>query len=231
MIMMKHDKFELSESLARMQEVFESKGDEYRRYPYIPQEGIMEGDRGYFVDCVVIVSRLFFRTNQVSLLGLAKVYDIYIHEAKRILTEHELCHTVIVHGNSIIGVFNVGPEGYLNGLMDVAGRMSSLPDVINVKAGRKQKPLIGNICGMEVGHLYAVKEDDNIDFFGGMLNRAEQWIAKRDEEDERRGIYISQKVRDGLKEQYQQFFKIADFDDLYYGMVENVGMAKWVKEQ
>lgn len=214
-----------------MQEILESTGDEYRKYPYIPQEGIMEGHKGYFVDCVVIVSRLYFLTNDIKLLGLAKVYDIYINEAKRILMEHELCRKVIVHGNSIVGIYNVGTEGYLNDLMDVAGRICSLPDVINVKAGRKLHPVIGNVCGMEVGYLYAVKAEDDLDFFGGMLNRAEEWIKRKEDEIEQRGVFISQKVRDGLKEQYQQFFKSTNLEELYHGMIENVGMAKWVKEQ
>lgn len=228
---MQHNKYELAESLTRMQKILESTGDEYRKYPYIPQEGIMEGHQGYFVDCVVIVSRLYFLTNDIKLLGLAKVYDIYIHEAKRILMEHELCRKVIVHGNSIVGIYNVGTEGYLNDLMDVAGRICSLPDVINTKAGRKQQPVIGNVCGMEVGYLYAVKAEDDLDFFGGMLNRAEEWIKRKEDDNERKGVFISQKVRDGLKEQYQQFFKSANLEGLYHGMIENVGMAKWVKEQ
>lgn len=70
-----------------------------------------------------------------------------------------------------------------------------------------------------------------MDFFGGMLNRAEEWIKRKEDENERRGVFISQKVRDGLKEQYQQFFKSANLEGLYHGMIENVGMAKWVKEQ
>ena len=228
---MKHQKYELSESLKRMSDILDSKGDEYRKYPYIPQEGIMDGHRGYFVDCAVIVARSYFKTDDIKILGRAKLYDMYISEAKCILSEHELCQKIILHGNTIIGIYNMGTEGFLNDLTDVVGRLISLSDVINTKVGRKQSPLIGNVCALEVGDLYAVKAGEDMDFFGGMLNRVESWIAKHEDENEPRGFFISQKVRDNLKDQYQKFFQLADFGGVYHGMIENVGMARWVKEQ
>lgn len=228
---MEHKKYDLSASLGRMAEILDSAGDEYRKYPYIPQEGIMEGHKGYFVDCAVLVSRLYFNTNDIKALSLAKVYDMYIGETKRIMAESELCNKIIVHGNTIVGVYNTGKEGYLNELLDVAGRLISLTDVINAKVGRKDSPLLGNVCALETGYLFAVKADEGLDYFGGMLNRTEGWIAKPEEEKELRGLYISQKVRDGLKEQYQRFFQSQDSNGLYHGMIENVGMARWVKEQ
>lgn len=228
---MEHKKYEFSESLGRMAEILDSTGDEYRKYPYIPHEGIMEGHKGYFVDCAVIVSRLYFNSNDIKALSLAKIYDMYIGEAKRILAEHELCNKIILHGNSIIGIYNTGNEGYLNELMDVAGRLISLTDVINAKAGKKESPLFGNVCALEAGYLFVIKAEDGLDFFGGMLHRAEGWITKPEGDKERRGLYISQKVRDGLKEQYQKYFRLLSFDGLYHGIIENVGMARWVKEQ
>ena len=228
---MKHQKYELSESLQRMSDILDSKGDEYRKYPYIPQEGIMDGHRGYFVDCAVIVSRLYFKTDDIKILGLAKLYDMYICEAKCILSEHDLCQKIILHGNTIIGIYNMGTEGFLNDLTDVVGRLISLSDVINTKAGRKQSPLIGNVCSLEVGYLYAVKAGEDMDFFGGMLSRAESWIVKHKDENEPRGLFISQKVRDSLKDQYQKFFQVVELGGVYHGMIENVGMARWVKDQ
>ena len=229
---MVHKKYELSESLQRMGDILDSKGEEYRKYHFIPQEGISDEHRGYFVDCAVIASRLYFHTNEISPLGVAKVYDMYINEAKCILAEHELCNKIILHGNTIIGIYNFGPEGFLNELLDVVGRLSSLPDVINVKAGRKSSPLIGNVSSMEAGYQFAVRSDEGMDFFGGMLNRAEGWIVKRDvDAKEPKGLFVSQVVYDNLKEQYQNFFQLSDFGDLYHGYVENIGMARWVKEQ
>ena len=115
---MVHKKYELSESLQRMGDILDSKGEEYRKYHFIPQEGISDEHRGYFVDCAVIASRLYFHTNEISPLGVAKVYDMYINEAKCILAEHELCNKIILHGNTIIGIYNFGPEGFLNELLD-----------------------------------------------------------------------------------------------------------------
>ncbi len=229
---MEHKKYELSESLQRMQDILDSKGEEYRKYHFIPQEGILPEHRGYFVDCAVIVSRLYFYDVELSQLGVAKIYDMYINEAKCILAEHELCKKIILHGNTIIGIYNFGSEGFLNDMIDIAGRLSSLPDVINTKAGRKASQLIGNVSALEAGYQFAVRSDDGMEFFGGMLNRAEGWIMKRDEEKEKpKGLFISQVVHDNLKEQYQKFFHLQDFGGIYHGFVENIGMARWVKEQ
>ncbi len=215
-----------------MQDILNSKGDEYRKYHFIPQEGILPEHKGYFVDCAVIASRLYFNTNDLSQLGVAKIYDMFINEAKCILGEHELCQKIILHGNTIIGIYNIGSEGFLNELTDVAGRLSSLPDVINTRAGRKSSPMIGNVCALEVGYQFAVKSDDGLDFFGGMLNRAEGWLVKReDEEKDPKGLFISQVVHDNLKEQYQKFFRIDEKVSAYHGYIENIGMAQWVKDQ
>ncbi len=229
---MEHKKYELSESLQRMQDILDSKGEEYRKYHFIPQEGILPDHKGYFVDCAVIASRLYFNTTDLSQLGVAKIYDMYINEAKCILAEHELCKKIILHGNTIIGIYNFGSDGFLNDMIDIAGRLSTLPEVINTKAGRKSTPLIGNVSALEVGYQFTVRADDGMDFFGGMLNRAEGWIVKRDgEEKESKGLYISQVVHDNLKEQYQKFFQLSDFGGVYHGYVENIGMARWLKEQ
>lgn len=229
---MEHKKYELSESLQRMQDILDSKGEEYRKYRFIPQEGVLPEHKGYFVDCAVIASRLYFHVNDLSQLGVAKIYDIYINETKCILAENELCQKIILHGNTIIGIYTMGPEGFLNELTDVAGRLSSLPDVINTKVGRKSSPLIGNVCSLEAGYQFAVRADDGIDFFGGMLNRAESWIVKRGEDEkEPKGLFISQVVRDNLKEQYQKFFQLSRIEGVYHGYIENIGMSRWVKEQ
>ena len=37
---MVHKKYELSESLQRMGDILDSKGEEYRKYHFIPQAGI-----------------------------------------------------------------------------------------------------------------------------------------------------------------------------------------------
>ncbi len=229
---MEHKKYELSESLQRMGDILNGKGEVYRKFHYIPQEGISVEHRGYFVDCAVIASRLYFHTNEITPLGVAKVYDIYINEARCIMAEHELCDKIILHGNTIIGIYNFGSEGFLNELLDVAGRLCSLPDVINAKAGRRISPLIGNVSSLEAGSLFAVRSDEGLDFFGGMLNRAEDWIVKQGgDEKEPKGLFISQVVYENLKEQYQKFFQLSDSEGLYHGYIENIGMARWVKEQ
>ena len=231
--MMEHKKYELSESLARMEKILESTGAEYRRYQFIPDEETLNEHKGSLVNTVVIANRLFFTNREIDVLNLVKIYDIYVSEAWRILAEHELCCKVSMHGNMIVAVYSANTQDVVNGILDVASRLSSLPDVINVKIGRKQQPLIGNVCSMNSGFLYTLKTPEGYDYFGGVMNRAESWICnKYGDGGERKGTYISKNVYDFLKSDYQEFFRESDeYDDVYWGMIENIGMARWIKEQ
>ena len=227
---MEHKKYELSESLDRMSRIIDGDGQNYRRYAFIPDKDELGEARGNFVGCVVIAARLYFTEHEMELLPLAKIYDIYVREMKIILSEHQLCKQVVCHGNTIIGIYSIGVEGYMNELLDVAGRVITLPDVINAKLGRSNAPVIGNVCGMDRGMQFAIV-NDGVDYFGGLLNKVEGWIMKPRGENELRGLYISREVLDSLKEQYQGFFKDSEIDNVLLGKIENIGMARWVKEQ
>lgn len=229
---MKHEIYDLTESLKRMTRILEENGEDYMRYTYIPDSDTLKGHRGSFTECVVMAIRIYFNEKSMSILNLAKVYDIYLNEAYAIMSAHQLCREIIYHGNLIVGIFNTGEDGFMNGLMDVAGRLLSLPDVINVKIGRRGNPLIGNVCAIDRGYQYATAISGEIKYFGGMLSKMEDWIKKSGEgEEELRGLYMSKRAVDGLKEDYKGFFKKSEIDDVLHGKVENIGMAAWIKEQ
>ena len=226
---MTHNKFDLSESLDRMGTILSGNGDQYRKFSYIPNDNLLEEFRGSFVDCVVLVSRLFFMANDINLLGLAKIFDMYMNEVKIIMSELPLCKAILVHGYTITGIYNIGTDEYMSSIMDVAGRVKSLPEIINVRSGRKEKPVINNVCAMEKGQLYVTKSTQEVNYFGKMIDRAEGWVSKG-VKDEKTGLFISKQVHLELKSQYQGFFNIEETDVLF-GKIENVGMASWVKEQ
>ncbi len=224
-----HNKYDLSESLERMSTILSNNGEQYRKYPYIPEDNVLEEVRGSFVDSVALVSRLYFKAADISLLGLAKIFDMYTNEVKTILSELPLCREILVHGYTITGIYNIGTDDYMSLIMDVAGRVNTLPEVINVKSGRKDKPVINNVCAMEKGQLYVAKSLQEINYFGKMTDRAEGWVSKA-AEDEKTGLFISKQVHSELKTQYQGFFNEVE-PDVLYGKIENIGMARWVKEQ
>lgn len=223
--------FDFSESLERIETILKSNGEQYRKYPYIPEDDVIKSCRGCFVDGIVLISRLYFRATDVDFLILAKLYDAYINEARTILLDHPLCRKVLVHGNTISSVFNIGTEDYMNSIIEIAGKMISLPNVINYKAGRRTNPYLGNVCAMETGFLFAKWMPTGTEFFGGMMNRAEQWIAKPSEKEELSGLFISDKVHVALKQSYKDLFYKTEMTGLFHGSVENRGMLQWVEEQ
>lgn len=227
---MKHEKYELSDALDRMSAILSGNGEQYRKFSYIPEPELLEDNRGSFVDCVAIVSRLYFVEKDINILGLAKIFDIYQGEAKMILAESSLCRKVTAQGYTITGIYNIGTSDYMSDLLDVAGKLGSLPSVINTKVGRKDNPIIKNVCALEKGVLFVTQTTEGIDYFGNMLNRAECWLTNAVEKKEK-GIYVSEHVRSTLKSRYQEFFHETDDPDVLHGNVENIGMARWIKEQ
>lgn len=228
---MRHDKYELSESLDRMTRILDGNGEAYRHYTSIPSEEELREYRGCYVECVVIVCKLTFYERSVNIQKLAKIYDIYLGELNRILSEHYLCRKVVFRGNTVVGIYNTGLENFMSELMDIAGRASSLPDVINVKIGRRDNQLFGNICAMDRGVQYTKQINGESEYFGGLLNKVDRWISHQEDEKEKKGLYVSARVYSGLKEDYKAFFKETDIDDVLFGKIENIGMARWIKEQ
>lgn len=228
---MKHDIYDLTESLERMTRILEGNGEDYMRYPFIPDDDTLKGCRGSYTECVVLTSRLYFKERSISILNLAKIYDVFLKEGYAIMSSNQLCKEVLFHGNIMTAIFNVGGVGFMDELLDVAGRISSLPDVINVRIGRKEKPLIGNVCAMDKGYQFALAVAGEIKYFGGMISKMEEWINKPAAgEEELRGLYISKRAAEILKEDYKGFFKESEIEDVLHGKVANVGMAAWIKE-
>ena len=65
-----------------------------------------------------------------------------------------------------------------------------------------------------------------------MISKMEEWIKKPgDGEDELKGLYMSKRAAEELKEDYKGFFKESNIEDVLHGKVENIGMAAWIKEQ
>lgn len=227
---MKHEKYELSEALDRMGVILSGNGEQYRKFAYIPEPELLEGNRGSFVECVVIVSRLYFVDKSLNLLGLAKIFDMYEGEAKLILAEHSLCKKITAQGYTITGIYNIGTTDYMSDLLDVAGKLGTLPGVINTKVGRKNNPIIKNVCALEKGVLFVTQTAEEMDYFGNMINRVEGWLTKAVGSEEK-GLFVSEQVRSALKSRYQDFFNETDEEDVFHGNVENIGMARWIKEQ
>lgn len=227
---MEHKKYELSDALDRMRNVLSNNGEQYRQYTFIPEKEELATYDGAFVECVAIMSCLYFSDKKLNPLGLAKIFDMYLNEVKLIMAENPLCKKIIVQGYTVAGVYNIGINDYMSDLMDVAGKVITLPNVINTKVGRKDTPIIKNVCAMEKGMLFAINNSTDVDYFGKMMDRIGRWVIKAVDEEEN-GLYISEQVLSALKSQYQVFFHKKEENEIFFGKIENIGMSRWIKEQ
>lgn len=230
---MNNSKYDFAESQVRIGQVMERSGEDYWKYAYFPDIEELNKYKGAFVDGVMVACRLIFIGKNIDLLSLAKVYEAYISEAKAILEGSSALRNVTIDGHFFRGIYNMSSEGAFDEVLDISARLISLADVVNVKAGRKDDPLISAVCAIECGAMFVANLSDGLIFSGNMATRIEGYLM--DPTDKNRGIFLTDRVFEKLKDDYKAFFSPynneKDKFKLYYGSVENIGMARWVKEQ
>lgn len=227
---MEHKKYELSDALDRMGNVLSNSGEQYRKYPFIPEREELATHDGSFVECVTIMSCLSFIDKKLNPLGMAKILDMYLNEVKLIMAENPLCKKIIVQGYTVSSIYNIGADDYMSDLLDVAGKVITLPNVINTRIGRQKSPIIKSVCAMEKGVLFAINNPTDVDYFGKMMDRAERWMINALEKGNT-GLYISKQVYSTLKPRYQGFFNKETGDEVFRGNIENIGMSRWIMKQ
>lgn len=230
---MENSKYDFAESLIRIGQVMERSGGDYWKYTYFPDIEELKKYKGAYVDGIMIACRLIFIGKNFDLLSLAKVYETYISEAKAILQGSSAFRDMAIDGHIFRGIYNMSNEDVYNEMVDIAARLVSLADVVNVKFGRKEDPLISAVCAIEFGTMFVVHTGEGFVISGNMATRIEGYLMEPIEN--KRGIFLTEYVLGKLKDDYKGFFKPynneKDNHKLFYGSAENIGMAKWVKEQ
>lgn len=226
-------KYDFAESLIRIGKVMDRSGEDYRKFAYFPENEMLNNYNGSFVDALMIACRLIFIGKSMDLLTLAKIYEAFISEAKAILMSSSSCRNVIIDGHIFRGVYNILGEGVFDEVLDTAARLVSLADVLNVKIDRKEDPIISAVCAMEYGTIFVANIDDKAIISGNMATRIGNYLM--DPIEKKRGIFLTEqvlgKIKDGYKVFFSQLNNEKDNRKLYYGSVENIGMARWLKEQ
>lgn len=230
---MEYKEYDLAESLARMTSILEKSGDEYSQVDFVPKKEELEKNKGGFVNGVAIACRLIFEAGGMPLLTIARIYDMYMGEAEIIMKSNPQWRDVIIDGHIIRGLYNAENDNFFNELLDVGARLITLADVINAKIGRKNNKVIRASCAIDLGKCFYYNTNSGLKIIGNLLTRTEDIVRKSDNINVvTRGMYISENVLNRLKESYKSFFKpVPDKDKLYNGIVENIGMARWIKEQ
>ena len=218
-------KYDFSDSLARIDRVLESNGVEYRRFSQIVDIASQDKVKGGFSDAVVIGMRFSFASEDFSRLAQAKIYDILLSEELRIVQSSPLFFSYIVGGHTIKGIFQINQQSDYDHLMDVAAKMLSFVDVLNVKIGRKPV-LLKATCAIDSNLLFVSSFSGKNELLGTVMERMDEALNS-----EVRKLFVSEYVRDMLKEQYQNFFEKSDIKSFYEGKVENVGMSQWIAKQ
>ena len=224
--------YDFTETLARIGQVKDRTGEDYRKYAFFPEKDELKQCKGAYVDGIAIASRLVFVARDIDLLTIAKVYEMFLTEARAIMTVTSAFRDVSVDGHIFRGLYNIENDDFFNEVLDIAGRLISLSDVINTKLGRRNNPIITSMCAIDFGTMFVANVDDNLIYSGNMCTRIEGYIIKPLKEEVKKGIFITEKFYGKLKDDYKAFFnKVVEESKVYYGSVENIGMSRWVKEQ
>lgn len=218
-------KYDFSDSLARIDRVLESSGSEYRKFNQIMDVAILDKVKGAFSNAVVIGLRFSFTEENFSLLAQAKIYDLLMSEELLIMNSSPLYFSHVVEGHTIKGVFQAHQQSDFDDLMDVAGRMLSFVDVLNVKIGREPR-LIQAAGAMDSQPLFVTSYGGKNEMLGLVMDQMDVPLRS-----DVRKLYITGSIKELLKEQYSQFFSKSKYDLFYEGNIENVGMSQWIAKQ
>ena len=218
-------KYDFSDSLARIDRVLESSGVEYRQFSQIVDIASQDKLKGGFSEAVVIGLRFSFVDENFTRLAQAKIYDILLQEELRIVQSSPLYFSYVVEGHTIKGIYQVNQQSDFDHLMDVAAKMLSFVDVLNVKIGRKPV-LLQATCAIDTSQLFVSSFGGKNEMLGTVMERMDVPLKSNS-----RKLFISGTVRDMLKEQYRKFFDESEMQPFFEGKVENVGMSQWISKQ
>lgn len=218
-------KYDFSDSLARIDRVLESSGVEYRQFNQIVDIASQDKVKGGFSDAVVIGIRFSFTDEAFSRLAQAKIYDILLSEELRIVQSSPLFFSYIVGGHTIKGIFQINQQSDFDHLMDIAAKMLSFVDVLNVKIGRRPI-LLHATCAIDSNQLFVSSFSGKNELLGTVIERMDEALKSGS-----RKLFVSESVRDMLKEQYRKFFEVSAIKPFLEGKVENVGMSQWIAKQ
>lgn len=220
-------KFNFEQSLATMDGILHS-GNVIPRPGAYPTEKL-GGARGAFMDATVMVA-VFDATGveEAQNEDYARAYDILLTQMYDLVASQPLLLYFDWDGEKLKVVFNTTKKPHIDAMVDVAGRIVSLTDVINYKIRKDTgiKFMVRTAVGF--GKVFAVPVGEQGSLMTGKIFRETEYLLTHGT----KKVILSGFIYKNMKDEYKALFSsIGAFATEYEANIVNIGMNNWLKKQ
>ena len=220
-------KFNFEQALATMDSILHSGSVIPRQGPYSAEK--QGGARGAFIDATVLVATFEASgADDAKDEDYARAYDILLTQMYDMVSCQPLLLFFDLDGEKLRAVFNTTKKPHIDAMVDVAGKIISLTDVINYKI-RKETGIRYKVrVAIDYRKVFTVVVSEQGNLMTGKVfceteNRLTQSTKK---------LVASDFIYKNLKEDYKTLFKpIGVFAMDYEADIVNIGMNSWLKKQ
>lgn len=184
----------------------------------------------------------FYAEGDVSLIRKLKVLRAFSSEVIAMLSGNDACEDIFTYGNIIMAVYDTPLKSKIESAVRDAAAVCSLSDVINRKANASGYPPLKVSTGLDFGDMLMMRfcEYDGtrdgekrqgcgeVQYIGPVTDRAEM-LCHRGFEAVKPRIYVSDKVFNNLRLEYQKFFHaLDDKRTSFSSQMFNIQMNNWL---
>lgn len=186
--------------------------------------------RGVFMQATVLVATFDAEgTNEANDSNMARAYDVLLTQVYDLMVGQPLLLYFDWDGERLRGVFNTTKKPHIDAMVDMAGKIISLTDVINYKI-RKETGIEFKVhTALDYGNVFSVSiGEEGVLMTGKVLRETEGMLSRADG----KRVVISQFIYKNLKEDYRNLFESNGiFAIEYHADIVNIGMHNWLKKQ
>ncbi|OYP50535.1 hypothetical protein CIK97_05840 [Prevotella sp. P3-120] len=220
-------KFNFEQSLATIDSILHSGSVIPRLGSYSAEK--LGGARGAFIDATVMVV-VFDVTGAEdgNVEDYARVYDILLTQMYDLVACQPLLLYFDWDGERLRAVFNTTKKPHIDAMVDVAGRIISLTDVINYKIRKETGIKFKVRTAVDFGKVFAVPVGEQGSLMTGKIfSETEHQLSQGT-----KNVILSNFIYKNMKDEYKSLFSpIGVFATEYEADIVNIGMNNWLKKQ
>jgi class 3 adenylate cyclase len=236
--------YDFRRSFERIDEVLNSKDENYTESSNLPSRDSLTFSNGFYAKAAALfvdIRRSSSLPTKYAVPKLAKLYRAFVSEAVAVLDGCDTCDEINIVGDGLWGVFEGATKDQIDVVLETAGKISSLIDVLNAKiSAHGYDPLYVGI-GLDWGRALIIKTGylgsgiNDVVYVGKVVNSAAKLCAKGQEEigfgmHRPRVMAGSDFVVNLNSAAYRSFFTYSTELNCYTASVENTLMAQWLRD-
>jgi len=233
-----YTKYNHMNSLSRVKNTLDTIDEVYKESNTIPNRNTLTDQNGFYVNITVLhvdirKSKKLFDNNSYAVLS--KIYRLYISEVMAVLKGNKNICEVGIEGDGIWAVFDASLNNHVEDVLQTAGQISSLIDILNIKFSKRKYPKLTIGIGIDSGKSlymktgYTSTDFNEVVWIGKVFGKAAKYSDYGNREIDDKELMISKLVYNSLIDEYKELFIWNENRSCYHGNLINQDMNTWVE--